>query len=346
MTTGTAKRLGFFTRLLDEGGAAERYRLATAQILHAEAEGFDSAWVAQHHFHEHEGGLPAPLVFLAQVAALTSRIRLGTGIITLPMEHAIRVAEDAAVLDIISGGRLELGVGSGGNPAAFAAFSLRDEDRRARFDENLALLADALAGRPLPGGDRLYPAHPSLLGRMWLATFSVHGARAAGRLGAGLLLSRTQPRPAEAPGMSLAEIQNPMIDAYLEELPAGAEPRILASRSVFVADDAADAWRFADTGLRRFRARLIALGRLPPGEEPPLEELITRQDVHLGDVAAVIASLRRDPVIERATDVAVQVHSVDPPHPFVLRSIELVAREVAPALGWRIGAASPRRRVA
>ena len=86
-TPAPAKRLGFFTRLLDEVSAAERYRFATEQILHAERFGFDSAWVAQHHFHEAEGGLPAPLVFLAQVAALTSRIRLGTGIITLPLEH-------------------------------------------------------------------------------------------------------------------------------------------------------------------------------------------------------------------------------------------------------------------
>src|SRR3989442_10121801 len=72
------KRLGFFTRLLDQADPAERYRLATAQITHAERFGFDSAWIAQHHFHEDEGGLPAPFVFLAQVAAQTTRIRLGT----------------------------------------------------------------------------------------------------------------------------------------------------------------------------------------------------------------------------------------------------------------------------
>ena len=104
-------KLGFFTRVLDEGSAAERYRCALAQIRHAEAQGFDSAWVAQHHFHEFEGGLPSPFVLLAQAAALTSRIRLATGIVTLPMEMPIRVAEDATVLDIMSGGRLELGVG-------------------------------------------------------------------------------------------------------------------------------------------------------------------------------------------------------------------------------------------
>src|SRR5262245_24641815 len=69
------KRLGFFTRLLDQTDAAERYRLATQQIIHAERCGFDSAWIAQHHFHEGEGGLPAPFVFLSQAAVQTSRIR-------------------------------------------------------------------------------------------------------------------------------------------------------------------------------------------------------------------------------------------------------------------------------
>ncbi|HBZ3630013.1 TPA: LLM class flavin-dependent oxidoreductase, partial [Klebsiella quasipneumoniae] len=72
------KRLGFFTRLLDQGSAQTRYRLAAEQIRHAERVGFDSAWIAQHHFHEQEGGLPSPLVFLAHVAAQTDRIRLGT----------------------------------------------------------------------------------------------------------------------------------------------------------------------------------------------------------------------------------------------------------------------------
>lgn len=69
----TQKRIGFFTRLLDKAPAAERYRLATEQIRHAEVLGFESAWVAQHHFHEQEGGLPAPLVFLAHAGAHTQK---------------------------------------------------------------------------------------------------------------------------------------------------------------------------------------------------------------------------------------------------------------------------------
>jgi hypothetical protein len=64
-------RLGFFTRLLDVTTPAERYRLGAEQIVHAERCGFDSAWIAQHHFHEDEGGLPAPFVFLGHVAART-----------------------------------------------------------------------------------------------------------------------------------------------------------------------------------------------------------------------------------------------------------------------------------
>ena len=142
-----SKRLGFFTRLLDEASAGERYRLATEQIVHAEKVGFDCAWIAQHHFHEDEGGLPAPFVFLAQAAARTSRIRLGTGIVTLPLENPVRVAEDAAVLDLLSDGRLELGVGTGGNAIGFAAFGLDSADRAAIFDRHLAVVAQRLGGQ-------------------------------------------------------------------------------------------------------------------------------------------------------------------------------------------------------
>jgi putative FMN-dependent luciferase-like monooxygenase len=340
MTIATLpKRLGFFTRLLDQTGPAERYRLAIEQIVHAERCGFDTAWIAQHHFHEDEGGLPAPFVFLAQVAAQTSRIRLGTAIVTLPLELPIRVAEDAAVLDLMCGGRLEVGVGAGGNLSSYAAFGQDSAERRTVLTEHLQVLRDAWTGRALPGGsDRLYPANPGLAERVWQATFSVEGARRAGAAGDGLMLSRTQPRPPNAPDMSLAEMQNPMIDAYLEALPAGREPRILASRTVFVADDAAEARRLAETGLSRHRTRLIRLGRATG--EASLDAMITSMDAHLGTAEAVIASLQTDTPIVRSTEVAVQVHSIDPPHPFILRSIELVAEVVAPAVGWRRAARS------
>jgi putative FMN-dependent luciferase-like monooxygenase len=327
------KRLGFFTRLLDEAAPAERYRLAAEQICHAEAAGLDSAWIAQHHFHEREGGLPAPFAFLGFVAAQTSRIRLGTGIVTLPLENPVRVAEDAAVLDLLSNGRFELGVGTGGNPSAFAAFGLDSAQRADIFARNLDIVRNALAGRPLVGGDTLYPPRPQLGGRIWQATFSVSGGTRAGQAGDGLLLSRTQPRPKEAPRASLAELQHPIIDAYLKALPPGCEPRIMASRSIFAADDRQEALRLAGIGMPRQRDHSIAGGNASPGDS--LAEMISAFDVHVGSPDDVIASLRADSTLERVTDLVFQAHSIDPPHRFILRSIELIAQTVAPALGWK-----------
>src|SRR5215475_2785832 len=345
MTIATLpRRLGFFTRLLDQAEPAERYRLATEQVLHAERCGFDSAWIAQHHFHEPEGGLPAPFVFLAHVAAATSRIRLGTGIVTLPLELPVRVAEDAVVLDLLCDHRLEVGVGPGGNLTAFRAFGLDARERHRLMGDNLELMRTAWAGGELPGGDRLYPSSPTLVDRIWQATFTVEGARRAGLAGDGLMLSRTQPRAPDAPNATLAEIQNPMIDAYLEALPKGRTARILASRTVYAADDRKEAMRFAEVGLARLRHRLAATGNLSSGNL--VGDLIAAFDVHIGTPDEVIVSLQADSTLERATDLTVQAHSIDPPHPYILRSIELVAEKVAPALGWVPSAENGKRRVA
>ncbi len=344
MTTFPIKRLGFFTRLLDQADATERYRLATEQIVQAEKCGFDSAWIAQHHFHEGEGGLPAPFVFLAHAAAHTSRIRLGTGIVTLPLELPIRVAEDAVVTDLLSGGRLEVGVGPGGNLTAFTAFGLESDQRHALFDHNLGMLKTAWSGGALPGGDKLYPSSPTLVDRIWQATFTVAGAQRAGAAGDGLMLSRTQPRSPDAPRASLADIQNPMLDAYLEALPKGVEPRILASRTVFVADDHKEAMRLAEIGLSRLRHRLAATGNFSSGNL--VGDLIAAMDVHIGTPDEVIASLQGDATLQRATDLTMQVHSIDPPHPYILRSIELFAGKVAPALGWAPEVKAGTRQVA
>ncbi|MGO2367966.1 putative FMN-dependent luciferase-like monooxygenase [Serratia grimesii] len=330
----SSKRLGFFTRLLDQGSAQQRYRLATEQIVHAERAGFDSAWVAQHHFHENEGGLPSPLVFLAQVAARTRDIRLGTGVITLPMESAIRVAEDTAVLDLLSDGRLEVGIAAGGTPSSFSAFGFDATQRHAVFADNFNTLLRAWRGEDLGGGDnRLYPAAPQLAERVWQATFSVEGGERAGRAGDGLMLSRTQPRPADTPDLPLDELQNPIIDAYLAALPAGIAPRIMGSRTALVTDNGQLARDLAAQGLGRGLERLRASGHRPSDES--LDGLIRAFDVHLGSPDQVIASLQKDSALARVTDLAFQVHSIDPPHAHILRSIELIARHVAPELGWQ-----------
>jgi len=330
----TTKRLGFFTRLLDKTSAGERYRLATLQIQHAERWGYDTAWIAQHHFHENEGGLPSPLLFLASVAAQPSRIRLGTAIITLPMENALRVAEDAAVLDLLSHQRLELGLGSGGTHTSFLPFGLTFDERTAAFNTGLNTLLQAWGGDALGHDDnRLYPAAPQLAERIWQATFSVAGAARAGAAGHGLMLSRTQPRPVGTPLLPLDEIQNPMIDAYLAALPAGTTPRILASRTAFVSRDGTEARRLALPGLTVQAMQHRATGHVVPGNT--LDDYIAAFDVHLGTPQQVVTSLQRDTALARVTDVSFQVHSIDPPHEQILTSIELLATDVAPALGWR-----------
>ena len=80
-------------------------------------------------------------------------------------------------------------------------------------------------------------------------------------------------------------------------------------------------------------ARFLERGHRPPGDT--LADLIRAFDVHVGTPDDVIASLTADTTLNRCTDLAVQVHSIDPPHPWILRSIELVAQKVAPAFGWR-----------
>src|ERR1700687_5393010 len=82
------------------------------QVQRAEALGFHSAWTTEHHFSRY-GLAAAPLVVMAHLAAHTSRIRLGTSIVIAPIRHPLQLAEETATLDVLSNGRLDLGIGSG-----------------------------------------------------------------------------------------------------------------------------------------------------------------------------------------------------------------------------------------
>ena len=126
-------------------------------------------------------------------------------------------------------------------------------------------------------------------------------------------------------------------------MPVGQTPRILGSRTLLVADRREDALRWAETGLRRLAVRHAHASAGPfPRVDPqaPLERLIEAYDVHLGTPDEVIASLQADTALARTTDLVFQVHSIDPPHAAILRSLELTARIVAPALGWSGGTAA------
>lgn len=104
----------------------------------AEAAGFDSVWLGEHHNNPilH----PAPLIGLAAIASRTSRINLGTGVLLLPLYHPMMVAEEGAMVDMISGGRLMLGIGAGYAPEEFAAFGTSLKERGSRMEEGAGLL--------------------------------------------------------------------------------------------------------------------------------------------------------------------------------------------------------------
>jgi alkanesulfonate monooxygenase SsuD/methylene tetrahydromethanopterin reductase-like flavin-dependent oxidoreductase (luciferase family) len=130
-----------------ERPAGELYAATLDQIVAAEALGYDSIWTSEHHFTE-DGYLPSSLLFLAAVAAKTTRVRIGTLILLLPLHHPLRVAEDAAVVDLISAGRLDLGVAAGYRVEEFDVFGVPHAERGSRVDEALSILSGAWGDGP------------------------------------------------------------------------------------------------------------------------------------------------------------------------------------------------------
>lgn len=329
----TGPRLGFFSRLLEDAPAAERYRFALEQIATSDRAGFWSAWVAQHHFGRDEGGLPSPLVLLAAAAERTTLIRLGTAVLTLPIDDPVRAAEDASVLDAMSGGRVQLGVAPGGTPASFAAFERDPSNRSEIFAEHLRVFRDALSGRGVRGTEsRIYPESDGLPARIWQATFGEAGAVRAATAGDGLMLSRTQEKPG---GIALHDAQLPIIAAYRGALAEGTTARVLASRTAVVVDSDRERTRLIEASRSRLEHTARTTVRVDP-DGLDLDALVRATDTHVGTVDEVIESLSADRAIAMSTDVSFQVHSLGADHETTLRSIELLAREVAPRLGYAL----------
>jgi probable F420-dependent oxidoreductase len=120
-----------------EGG--HYYRDALEEVVRAEDLGFDSVWMEEHHSVTNHYW-PSPLPVLAGFATRTSRMRLGTDILVAPFYHPVRLAEDTAMLDVMSGGRFVLGVAIGYKPDEFALYGVELEKRGARFEEQLAIM--------------------------------------------------------------------------------------------------------------------------------------------------------------------------------------------------------------
>ena len=178
--------------------AAAPASLLVEQARRAESLGLHSFWLPESHFAG-PGSNPTPLLLLSAIAACTTRLRVATTSYLLPVRHPIQVAEEVAVLDCLSGGRLILGVGRGFRPALFAAYDLDVAEKRDRFESALAIMREAWDGKPVAsdassGGVILSPLpiqqpHPPI----WAAAFGPKALALSGRLGLPYLCSPIEP---------------------------------------------------------------------------------------------------------------------------------------------------------
>ena len=119
---------------------AARYQDTIAQVQLADELGFDSAWLAELHFNPRFSVMPAPLMVGSAIAQTTSRIKIGTAVHLMPLHHPIRLAEEAAALDVLSGGRSIFGIGRGSIPTHFEGYGIDREEARERFLEGLEIV--------------------------------------------------------------------------------------------------------------------------------------------------------------------------------------------------------------
>jgi alkanesulfonate monooxygenase SsuD/methylene tetrahydromethanopterin reductase-like flavin-dependent oxidoreductase (luciferase family) len=112
------------------------------QMVLSEALGFDSVWLTEHHYSDY-GLSSAPTALLACVAARTERVRLGTAVYVLPFHHPLRLAEETAMLDILSRGRLTVGLGRGNRPIEFLGHGIPQDESRTRMEEGVEVLIQA-----------------------------------------------------------------------------------------------------------------------------------------------------------------------------------------------------------
>jgi alkanesulfonate monooxygenase SsuD/methylene tetrahydromethanopterin reductase-like flavin-dependent oxidoreductase (luciferase family) len=171
------------------------YSEQLAQIRAAEELGFDEAWLTEHHFAE-DGYSPALFPIAAAIAATTKRIRIGTYLVLLPLHNAVRIAEDAATVDVISNGRFDLGVGQGYGPSEFAGYGVDRKARAGRLEEGIEVIRGAWTKENFAFKGRHYdvegitimpPAvqrpHPPI----WIGAGAPKAIQRAGRMGCNFM---------------------------------------------------------------------------------------------------------------------------------------------------------------
>lgn len=212
----------------------------------AESLGFDSIWLGEH--HNNAFLYPAPLIGLAAIASRTQRVKLGTGVLLLPLYHPVAVAEEGAMVDMISNGRLILGVGAGYAPEEFAAFGLTTKQRGSRLEEGTALLRRLWTEEHVNHTGRHYEVTDVTLGPkptqrprppIWFAAWAEPAIRRAARLGDAWLGGPSARLDEVATCVRLFE------QARHDANQAASPAEVALLRYVFVADSLEDAYATA-----------------------------------------------------------------------------------------------------
>ena len=331
----TIHHIGFLT----PGNYAEANPLAGLEAALAlfefgERRGFDSAWVRQRHL---ERGVSSATTILAAATQRTRRVELGAAVIQMGYENPFRLAEDLATVDVLSRGRLQVGL-SAGVPPHGALLGSRFYDsapntidfthkRVARLRANLedVLLGDedtfveSAGGRVRP---RVQPYAPGLIDRLWYGGGSLRSAEWAGRNGFNLLLGNVLSGEHTD---DFLQAQSALIERYRA---SEAGPRVgrVALGRVIVPLDSADA--ATRRRYREFAASRIERTLTPQGERRTLfaTDLVGTSD-------EILERLRKDPVLPQVSELRVEL-------PYNVASEEYeqilddLARRIAPELGW------------
>lgn len=283
----------------------------SAQAARAEALGYESFWLPENHFNPN--ALPDPLMLLAAVAAATDRIRLATTSYLLPLRNPLLAAEQVAVLDRLSNGRVTLGIGRGYAPTMLKAFDVRPSEKRALFETCLATMQLAWSGAPVPigGGDEdrvvldplpVQQPHPPL----WVAAFGPKALAQAGRLGLPYLASPVETMLTLAANYARhAEAAKAAGHASVETVPV--------MRTVFLTDSV----READAVRERIQNEMATTGRLPPdakaddwtiiGDRAMVTDRIAEYRERLGVSHLIVTRLRISGVPKDALEASLAV---------------------------------------
>ena len=310
-------------------------------VVLAEELGWEGFWFTEHHFLPYGGPVPNPAIMMAAAAARTSTIRLGCGISILPLHHPVQTAEDYAMVDAISGGRLEFGIGTGNTQLDYDIYGIDREERRDRFAESFTIIINAWTKERFSHEGKFWrlpefsvfpqPAqkpHPPL----WVAGTAPDSLRWAGENGFNVM-TVSHPVTGERVRGSVA--------AWREGLrSAGHDPanfRHKTNLRVWVDTDGERARAEAERGIARYDA-LSNVGRtsrvgdeLPDGRYDWAGMLAQARNIY-GTPEDCIRLLR---IAQAAYDFDICSTTFNfggAPHTEVLRAMRLFAKEVMPAL--------------